>query len=113
MATFSSSTAEASVQSEREQSLEAPRQAQQALESFTRTEPLPLSPLDAAAPGERVGLEAAAAQLAAAHEEKVSAARSLLLLEPWGPLSGGPGGPWTPQNKTGGPVIGLDLPDCF
>ena len=21
---------------------------------------------------------------------------------PWGPLPGGPGGPWTPQNKTGG-----------
>ena len=20
----------------------------------------------------------------------------------WGPLPGGPGGPWTPQNKTGG-----------
>ena len=37
VATFSSSPEEASVPSEREQSLEAPRQAQQALESFTRT----------------------------------------------------------------------------
>ena len=76
MATFSSSPAEASVPSERKQSLEAPRQAQQALESFARTEPLTLSALDAVALGERVALEAAAA-----HEEEVSAARSLLLLE--------------------------------
>ena len=35
------------------------------------------------------------------------------MLPSWGPLPGGPGGPWTPQNKTGGPVIGLDPPDCF
>ena len=34
-------------------------------------------------------------------------------LSAWGPLPGGPGGPWTPQNKTGGPVIGLDPPDVF
>ena len=57
--TFSSSPAEASVPSEREQSLEAPRQAQQALESFTRTEPLALSALDAAALSERVALDRA------------------------------------------------------
>ena len=80
VATISSSPAEASVPSEREQSLEAPRQAQQALESFTRTKPVALSALEAAAFGERVALEAAAAQLAAAREE-VSAACSMLLLE--------------------------------
>ena len=74
VATFSSSPAEASVPSVREQSREAPRQAQQVLESFTRTEPLALSALGAP-------LHSTNEWRSAAHEEEVSAACSLLLLE--------------------------------
>ena len=35
----------------------------------------------------------------------------LTLCLTWGPLPGGPEGPWTPKNKIGGPVIGLNPPD--
>ena len=34
-------------------------------------------------------------------------------LDPWGPLPGGPGGPWTPQNKTGGSSNKFGPPDFF
>ena len=80
VATFASSPAETSVSSEREQLLVAPRPAQQAPESSSRTEALALTALDTDALGERVPLEAAREQLAAAHEE-VTAAQLLLLLE--------------------------------